>query len=507
LATEQLLGGYPEHSAAEGLSSGLSRLGGEHVTLEMGHSRTHMCPQPRYLSRYIAYQALAILWGVDVFYQTLHYKRGFPRTMVCGKAVIGAITAYYQNLGAACPHLPTDLRQDPTPEEVVDYIKKQLQSGKTWNDGIRLYTSMHYRGTLLYACTLKLMGQFALAYEIEEWAHDFIELADEEFRVSEMGDYKEKGSSFMPSFRIGFMVGLLRLHAHMRGDGSPEYNLLDELFMCLDIIAMAKKVKLLPESGTAFAMLQFNVAYYRKPLAYAHSMIGAILNDIRSAFPMSVFKEVAADAGFIPSQNTNDDDFDAFAIIAEHYRIAAENELPDTPDCAVFWWACASNMARAKASSGYTLGSFRRAVESAQDSEKKRDVYLFGDANKAISYSAIAKFVAHHFHEEADSFILPCVKIIRPKEGIATLEVNGEVICSDFDKIEKEELKHIAARRTCDHELLDTKEITEKHGPEPAEIPSLEMLCIRELHKAGYEPARGETDGAVIVCKAMMVSY
>ena len=53
--------------------------------------------------------------------------------------------------------------------------------------------------------------------------------------------------------------------------------------------------------------------------------------------------------------------------------------------------------------------------------------------------------------------------------------------------------------------LLETQEckIASEFGPGQDE---LETLCIRELHKAECEFAAGETDGAVIYCKAMMAA-
>jgi hypothetical protein len=55
--------------------------------------------------------------------------------------------------------------------------------------------------------------------------------------------------------------------------------------------------------------------------------------------------------------------------------------------------------------------------------------------------------------------------------------------------------------------MLDTAEVEKQHGKDLDKgLPSLETLSIRELHKAGCEFARGETDGAVIQAKAMMMA-
>jgi hypothetical protein len=54
---------------------------------------------------------------------------------------------------------------------------------------------------------------------------------------------------------------------------------------------------------------------------------------------------------------------------------------------------------------------------------------------------------------------------------------------------------------------MDTSDIEKKYGvAEPESIPALETLCVRVLHREECEFAIGETDGAVIYCKAMMAA-
>ena len=500
LEAERLVGGYPSDAAT--LASGITHLHGQYIILEVGNRRSpreYMCPQPRFLSGYPAYQSLAVTHSMAVMYRGLIRRYGFSRDLVCGRAVMFATMMYHQQMGLPCTYLPLNLNQDPTPQEAVDYMKAQLRAGKTWDRGIRQYASVHYRCTLLFSYMMSLMGQFAQAYEMGDWAHQFINLADEEFQVSETGSYKEKGTAFLPSFRIGFLVGKVRLHGGLRGDGSPEYSLRREMTMCREIIELAEKVKTQEELGTEYVRLQQHVAFYRKPLAFAHSVIGAHLSFIGGSFPLHLFKKAAAAQGFIDNE---DDDCDPFAMIAEHYHLAAKNELPDAAEGAIFWWAYASNMARASLQSGYTLGELRHAIKMAQEAEDSRDTYLFGP-NIQGTHSAVAKFTALHFRDEGDSFILPQVKINHEIPGKSTLEIDGIVICSDFEKFEQVDRD---ARKHPYDEFMDTKKVTKEHGQANIEVPSLETLCIRALHKEGCEFAKGETDGAVIIGKAMMAS-
>lgn len=212
LAVERLVGGIPSGRDASYIASGITHLNGHNIVLEMGEThgsrrsqRQYMCPQPRYLSRYVPYQMLAIVHSVDTLFQMQVYKYKFPRDMVCGKAVIDAVSAFYGNTQIKCPHTPRT--QDPTPQEAVDYMKAQLRTGaKTWEHGIRQYVSMQYRGTLLFSYVLRLVGQFALAYEADDWAHKFINLADEEFQVSRREHIRKKELPLPQAFVLVFLL-------------------------------------------------------------------------------------------------------------------------------------------------------------------------------------------------------------------------------------------------------------------------------------------------------------
>lgn len=64
--------------------------------------------------------------------------------------------------------IPDDLpKVQATPQEVVQFMRQLLEEGKcSWDAGLRRYLPLHYRGTLLYAYVLMVMGQLAPAWEI-----------------------------------------------------------------------------------------------------------------------------------------------------------------------------------------------------------------------------------------------------------------------------------------------------------------------------------------------------
>ena len=39
-------------------------------------------------------------------------------------------------------------------------------------------------------------------------------------------------------------------------------------------------------------------------------------------------------------------EYNAFDLIAKHYRVAAENELPDKENGTIYWWAYAATLAQ-----------------------------------------------------------------------------------------------------------------------------------------------------------------
>jgi hypothetical protein len=202
----------------------------------------------------------------------------------------------------------------------------------------------------------------AECYKFERWAEDFISLADNEFKVTEEGMYDEKGSCFRPSFRIGMMVSRLHSLNSLRGDSiDGSYSISGSLTLCQDIVEMASKIELVEKYRgelTNYHRIQHEVAWRRKHLAVAHSVIASHWNILTEGLTQEDFHKVVTRHGL----EVNQDFVDPFALIAEQYRLAAKNELPDAESAAVFWWGVDANMARAESRSGFTLGEVRSAI-------------------------------------------------------------------------------------------------------------------------------------------------
>ena len=416
----------------------------------------------------------------------------------------------YQNLqqseDAPYPHNLNNRDKEYSPEDCVSYVKELLRTGHTWNSGVRRYVSLQFRGTILYSYIIRFMtGLGGEAYKWEKWGLEFIELLDEEFKVTKEGSYQEKGSAFRKSFRIGIMMSHFINHSSLRAQQvHGPYPMSEAIDKCIEISDMAKSMDVPHGTGPAprYMDIQWEVASVRKPLALAHSAIGSMLGQMKGLCSLKDFKQIATHHGLLDGE-----DCDPFALMASHYKIAAENELPDATDAPIYWWAYAGNMAMADPKSGFTMGLLRDAMRKAQDAEKARDITLFGaDDDPDGSYQLTVKTTAYYFREKEDSFVMPQLVVIdERKEGRGiSLKDGEEVLCNLEQAVETyARLFEESSYGSLAHN--DTREAEREYGQDfhPG-VPSLETLCIRELHKSGCEYAKGESDGAVIHFKAMM---
>jgi hypothetical protein len=489
-ASRQLLGGEPYQIAIQDLANAFGHLGGLHVILKieggMGDDDHGFCRRPPLLTL-PAYQPTSLLFSLHGCVREMLGIFGNKAKM--SKAVLGASEGFCANLGQPKP----TGGEAASPKQVVTYLVQQIRAGHTWDGGVRKYVSLQYRGTILVGALGRLFGQVAECYENEKWARDFMTLADLEFKVNEERSYREKGSAFLLSFRIGMMMSELQSLSVLHGDKlNGPYSVEASLALCVDIVKMANNMEVPRGAGQPeYCYVQNDVACRSKPLALAHSTLAANLTTFGARLRPEDFERMAIHFGF---KNEGDDQRDQFAIIAEHYRIAAEAELPDAQDADIYWWAYASNMTRAGSVSGdgnvsqgpYTLGELRFAIAKAEDAELARDVGLFGvSKQRGGSHETIAKITAHHFRTNPDSFVLRQVKITSDR-SVRSLKIGNDVICPD---------------------LGEYKGRTLSHGRAVIEgLPSLETLCIRELHKQQCEFAVGETDAGVIQYKAMVAA-
>jgi hypothetical protein len=161
-------------------------------------------------------------------------------------------------------------------------------------------------------------------------------------------------------------------------------------------------------------------------------------------------------------------------------------------------------------SNEYSLGDLRSAIAKAEEAEHARDVGLFGvNRQRGGTYESIAKLTAKYFHDESESFVLPEVKLFNDGSTTSSIRLDdGRILCHDFGEYERKETEFLATINIQQQkERMDTSDIEKKHGvADPEDIPSLETLCVRVLHREECEFAMGETDGAVIYCKAMMAA-
>jgi hypothetical protein len=497
-AAHQLLGGIPDGLTLQGLASGLKHLGGLLVPIETGgispEGRTpFFCPQPQQLSAMPLYQNQAILLSIEAHVRDM--KDIFGLKVKLSDGVIAASHSFYQNIGTPRPEGGVVA----SPEETVAYIKQQLRAGKTWDGSLRRYVSLQYRGTIVMGTMIRLFGHVAECYKMEQWARKFIDLADEELKVTQDKAYAEKGSCFRPTFRVGMMMSELQSLHVLRGEQiNGPYPLESSLDLCIAIAEMASELEV--------SDIQLDVACRRKPLAIAHSTIGAHLNTLQTHFSREDFTTIVSHHGLFEGMEGKH--ADPFSLIAIHYGVAAKAELPDSDTGAIYWWAYAANMVQAS-SNQYTLGDLRSAIVKAEEAERARDVGLFGvNQQRGGRLESVAKLTAKYFHDESESFLLPIVKLVN--DGSTTsVRLDDEIIlCDDFGEYERKEIEFISTRNKHQQtERMDTSDIEKKYGAaEPEGIPSLEMLCVRALHREECEFAIGETDGAVIYCKAMMAA-
>jgi hypothetical protein len=138
------------------------------------------------------------------------------------------------------------------------------------------FIQLQYCGCIIYAAQLRLLGQIVPSLNHFRWARKFIELANDCFKVQSEGSYKEKGSLFRPSFWIKFVCAKVETFCVLRArDWNPHsgaYTANNELGLLAEIIRLGELSTELEQAG-GFKSITQDVAFCRKPLAYALSTI------------------------------------------------------------------------------------------------------------------------------------------------------------------------------------------------------------------------------------------
>lgn len=496
--------GLLKSQVVDDLCSTFTHLAGQYIMFEMGdgqENQSRYIPIPDCLSFMPRGQALigAINCVITCQGMELFQDLGLGNVVV-SEAVHAAM---YNGLRAGGASLPPHVKIG-TPKEAFSCCLDKLRSGVTFDDGLRRYISLLYRGTVVFSLIIRIHGMFDKFCAYLRWAREFIELADEHFQVRETGNYTEMGSCFRASFQINILWAEIDTY-HFLMPKSSKCKITSGAFPLIDLLRLMKKARGLLEIplGTHIGDYQeytMTTAFKRKPTAGVFSLLAVTMKDMASRMDQDDFRALLVDTGHIDA----DCSLSPTGIIASFYRRAAEAELPDDKNASIYWLGYGANCCEADESDGYTLGNLREALRNATLAQQCRDVRLFGpDTDAGGSYGSMCTLVCKHYSTESnDSFILPRVCITNRGKS-TTLELGNEIICHDFGQFIEEERKRFADKQQEKDDRL-FEEFEAEHGEaENVGVPPLAMLAIRSLHKAGYNYAKGESDPSSIILKAM----
>ncbi|KAL3923399.1 MAG: hypothetical protein SGILL_001680 [Bacillariaceae sp.] len=460
LQAEEIFGGVPNdpEQVMMDLASAYAWGGGRYSFLH--HNECMLCPRPSFLSAtpYFCYQALGVLLSIEQCLQQLlqNHDGADGQDFVCARSVIDASTIFYGLLKMPYPQRKININQSPSPEEAIEFLKQQLSNeGNSWGK-MSIYVSTMYCGSILLSC---LCMQFLGAslqdrYDYEKWANSFISLADEEFEATEQNKATETGNVFDYRMRIGFLMS--ELQSAKLPNFIPLPNLRDGPFCADAFFDLSSKVSKMAnkwhetcttDDGTSeYHRSLEEMAFLRLPLVDAHSNIGGYLLQLHKAFDLTTFKMVAARHGFIENEES---DCDGNDLIARHYKIAAENCIPDDHQSSLFWYAYGTNIALANESSGYTVGQLREAVRRGDEIQLARNTFLFGEENgdAQSGFEVLATLSAQHFRNKDDTFVLPKVSLNRTGGQLgtpsykATLSIGEEVFCPNYEQYESKTIR------------------------------------------------------------------
>ena len=374
----------------------------------------------------------------------------------------------------------TDQPQKPSrgkegsPQEVLDYCKRKLSEGITWDGGMRQFIALIYQGTILHGVQIRMMGQIGEAAKGFKWARNFIALADAEWKVSQWGNYDEKGSFFRKSTQACILSMELITVRTLRGDFPPAELAENEFNLAQEIITIAKD-EVMP-FGTSYDDWMMDAACRRKPLATACTHLAGTMNTMLRNCNLLV--EVMERTGLTDYER--DDNLYSFldedltpdlrptkmlnSLIAETYKHAAIAQLDDADDNTILWWGYAAHISQA---GGYKIGDLRRAIDNALDSSQKRDKELFGpDITRGSTYQQQAMMLERYYESKKDDFILPSLDLSPRPDGSIALFVDGQILTMNFDKMMRSESKRFEHKRP-DKErraYMDTSEAEKEHG-------------------------------------------
>lgn len=496
--------GLLKSQVVDDLCSAFTHLAGQHIMFELsddGENQNRYIPIPDCLSFLPRGQALIAAINCAI---TCHGMELF-QDLGAGPVVISEAVhaAMYNGLRPGGASLPPHVKVG-TPKEAFSCCLDKLRSGIAFDDGLRRYISLLYRGTVVFSLIVRIHGMVDKFCAYLRWAREFIELADEHFHVRETGNYTEMGSCFRASFQINILWAEIDTYHFLMPKSSKCKSITSGAFPLLGLLQLLKKARTLLEIplGTIGDYQEYSMttAFKRKPTAGVFSLLAVTMKDMASRMDQDDFRALLVDTGHIDA----DCSLSPEGIIASFYRRAAEAELPDDHNASIYWLGYGANCCEADESDGYTLGNLRQALANAMHAQQVRDVGIFGpDTDAGGSYGSMCKMVCEHYSTETnESIILPQVCITNRGKR-TTLELGDEIICHDFGRFIEEERKRFADSQQEKNDKL-CEELEAEHGEaENSGVPPLTMLAVRSLHKAGYNYAKGESDPSSIILKAM----
>ena len=494
------LGGVCETWTINDLAGAFVHLGGQYIVLEFdkpeGDQRDRWIPIPPAL-HFIPTHHQQVAINNAIHSDCMPCIDRMSRPIIVSEAVSTAIYNNYKFLQQPMP----GFIKIGTPKKVIKFCKLQLREGVSWDEpgGILNFISIMCRGGLLFAIETRIVGMLKQYYDFLKWIREFIDLADSTWHVRRDEAYDEKGSCFRSSFQINILCMEFMAYNQLRGplstDPGGPYPLVDYLLLLKK--ARDELLVIKTDVGHPYQTMNTKVAFLRKPTSKIYSSLASCLKTNAPYMSQGQFHDLLRMTGH-PEAGNN---LSPNGIIAEFYRKAAEAELPDDDYTPIYWWGFASNMCEADESDGFSLKQLRFAVKKALDAQRERAADIFGpDKNSGGSYENIARIVVAFYQEADDDFILPKASIIAGDGDSSYLEIDGEIICKDFDRFTEEEQRR--------HEEIigknEKSRVDRLHGEAEDEgIPSLSVLCIRSLHKQDMPYARGESDASSIILKAM----
>jgi tetratricopeptide (TPR) repeat protein len=300
--------------------------------------------------------------------------------------------------GGLSGHTPSRETVQLAPQEAVDKLKKLLPKF-SWDKGMRRLVSATFRGGILWAMLCNLTMGRAKALEHMMWADEFICCVDEQMDPH-LGT-QARGSAFMHSLRRSIWVPMMSMHADMRaatGCATSQGSYPVEL----DLVLAGAIVHSVNTHGTCgMTDVWQRVAFGRKPLAMAHAHIALELSKFSRVDLVRFSKQHHLSTAAHAPSHTLGKWFDFFKFAedcpqssgagaaAYHYQQAAEQELDDADNKAIYWWGAATMMCwtgahrDAKGTGPYTAGELRYAIRQGKIAQRKRDVGLFGEDEQA----------------------------------------------------------------------------------------------------------------------------